>query len=73
MQKREQFTVSKHLILQPNSLPLKKAERIEVLGPSTNQKPTAFMMTTKFTSVMVITIVRHRQLTKPLKAFQQED
>lgn len=38
MQKREQFTVSEHLILQPNSLPLKKAERIEVLGPSTNQE-----------------------------------
>jgi hypothetical protein len=87
-----------------NSIFLKKAERIEVLGlvllislliwrlmersmrqyVETNdctlpgwvrrqtKKPTTFMMTTKFTSVMVITIGRHRQLAKPLKPFQQE-
>ncbi len=36
------------------------------------KKPTAFMMTTKFASVMVITVDRKRQLTKPLKPFQQE-
>jgi hypothetical protein len=28
------------------------------------------MMTTKFTSVMVISIGNHRQLAKPLKSFQ---
>jgi len=87
-----------------NSIFLKKAERIEVLGlvllislliwrllersmrqyVETNdctlpgwvrrqtKKPTTFMMTTKFTSVMVITIGRHRQLAKPLKPIQQE-
>jgi transposase len=87
-----------------NSIFLKKARRIEVLGlvllislliwrlmersmrryVETNdcelpgwlrrrtRKPTAFMMTTKFTSVMVITIGKHRQLAKPLKAFQLE-
>jgi transposase len=87
-----------------NSIFLKKAERIEVLGlvllislliwrlmersmrqyVETNdctlpgwvrrqtKKPTTFMMTTKFTSVMVITIGLHRQLAKPLKPFQQE-
>jgi transposase len=87
-----------------NSIFLKKAERIEVLGlvllislliwrlmersmrqyVETNdctlpgwvrrqtKKPTTFMMTTKFTSVMVITIGRHRQLAKPLKPFQKE-
>ena len=87
-----------------NSIFLKKAERIEVLGlvllislliwrlmersigqyVETNdctlpgwvrrqmKKPTTFMMTTKFTSIMVITIGRHRQLAKPLKTFQQE-
>jgi transposase len=86
-----------------NSIFLKKAERIEVLGlvllislliwrlmersmrqyVETNdctlpgwvrrqtKKPTAFMMTTKFASVMVVTIGRHRQLAKPLKPFQQ--
>ena len=36
------------------------------------RKPTSFMMTTKFTSVMVITIGKHRQLAKPLKPFQLE-
>lgn len=85
-----------------NSIFLKKAERIEVLGlillvslliwrlmersmrkyiesndctlvgwegrPTT--KPTAFMMTTKFSSILVITIDRHRQLARPLKSFQ---
>lgn len=87
-----------------NSIFLKKAERIEVLGlvllislliwrlmersmrqyVETNEctlpgwvrrktkKPTAFMMTTKFSSIMVITIGRHRQLVKPLKPFQLE-
>ena len=30
------------------------------------------MMTTKFTSIKVITISHHRQLTRPLKAFQLE-
>ena len=87
-----------------NSIFLKKAERIELLGlvllislliwrlmersmrqyVETNdctlpgwvrrktKKPTAFMMTTKFASVMVITVDRQRQLTKPLKPFQQE-
>jgi transposase len=34
------------------------------------RKPNAFMMTTKFTSVMVISIGNHRQLAKPLKSFQ---
>ena len=87
-----------------NSIFLKKAERIEVLGlvllislliwrlmersmrqyveandctlpgwvRRQTKKPTTFMMTTKFTSVMVITIGPHRQLVKPLKPFQQE-
>ena len=87
-----------------NSIFLKKAERIEVLGlvllislliwrlmersmrqyvedndctlpgwvRRQTKKPTTFMMTTKFTSVMVITIGRHRQLAKPLKPFQKE-
>ena len=36
------------------------------------KKPTTFMMTTKFTSIMVITIGRHRQLAKPSKTYQQE-
>ena len=36
------------------------------------KKPTAFMMTTKFASIMVITIDHHRQLAKPLKLFQRE-
>jgi transposase len=85
-----------------NSIFLKKAERIEVLGlvllislliwrlmersmrqyveanddelpgwlRRKTRKPTAFMMTTKFTSVMVISIGNHRQLAKPLKSFQ---
>jgi transposase len=85
-----------------NSIFLKKAERIEVLGlvllislliwrlmersmrkyvedndctlpgwvRRQTKKPTAFMMTTKFASVMVITIGRHRQLVKPLKPVQ---
>ena len=30
------------------------------------------MMTTKFASIMVITIDGHRQLVKPLKPFQRE-
>jgi transposase len=87
-----------------NSIFLKRAERIEVLGLvllislliwrlmersmrqyiETNdctlpgwvrrktKKPTAFMMTTKFASVMVITVDQQRQLAKPLKPFQQE-
>lgn len=87
-----------------NSIFLKKAERIEVLGlvllislliwrlmersmrqyvedndctlpgwvRRKTKKPTAFMMTTKFTSIMVITIGQHRQLAKTLKPFQQE-
>ncbi|XPS88919.1 transposase, IS4 family [Desulfosarcina variabilis str. Montpellier] len=87
-----------------NSIFLKKARRIEVLGlvllislfiwrlmersmrqyVETNdcempgwvrrqtRKPTALMMTTKFTSIMVITIGKHRQLAKPLKPFQLE-
>ena len=86
-----------------NSIFLKKAERIEVLGlvllislliwrlmercmrkyveindctlpgwvRRKTKKPTAFMMTTKFASVMVVTIDRHRQLVKPLKPFQR--
>lgn len=36
------------------------------------KKPTAFMMTTKFSSVMVITLGRQRQLARPLKPFQLE-
>jgi transposase len=35
-------------------------------------KPTSFMMTTKFTSVMVVTMGKKRQLARPLKAFQLE-
>ncbi len=87
-----------------NSIFLKKAERIEVLGlvllislliwrlmersmrqyvqknectlsgwekrPTT--KPTSFMMTTKFSAILVITIGKHRQLAKPLKPFQRQ-
>ena len=87
-----------------NSIFLKKAERIEVLGlvllislliwrlmersmrkyiagsgctligwegrPTT--KPTAFMMTTKFASILVITVGHHRQLAKPLKPLQRQ-
>ncbi|MBL0712374.1 MAG: hypothetical protein JJV98_01625 [Desulfosarcina sp.] len=87
-----------------NSIFLKKAERIEVLGlvllialliwrlmersmrqyvkandctlkgwvRRSTKEPTAFMMTTKFASIMVITIDQHRQLARPLKAFQLE-
>ena len=87
-----------------NSIFLKKAERIEVLGlvllislliwrlmersmrqyvdindctlpgwvRRQTKKPTAFMMTTKFSSVMVITIGNQRQLAKPLKPPQLE-
>jgi transposase len=87
-----------------NSIFLKKAERIEVLGlvlllslliwrlmersmrqyveindctlpgwvRRKTKKPTAFMMTTKFGSIKVITIGLHRQLAKPLKQFQRE-
>ncbi len=36
------------------------------------KKPTAFMMTTKFTKVLVITIGQHRQLARPIKEFQHE-
>jgi len=85
-----------------NSIFLKKAERIEVLGlvllislliwrlmersmrqyveandctlpgwiRRKTKKPTTFMMTTKFASVMVLTVGQHRQLAKPLKPFQ---
>ena len=87
-----------------NSIFLKKAERIEVLGlvllislliwrlmersmrqyieindctlpgwvRRKTKKPTAFMMTTKFGSIKVITIGLHRRLAKPLKQFQLE-
>ena len=87
-----------------NSIFLKKAERIEVLGlvllislliwrlmersmrlfveandcslsgwvKRLTKKPTAFMMTTKFASVLVITIGRKRKLARPLKDFQLE-
>ena len=87
-----------------NSIFLKKAERIEVLGlvllvslliwrlmersmrryleandcvltgwvRRKTKKPTAFMMTTKFSSVMVITMGHLRQLTRPLKQIQLE-
>jgi transposase len=87
-----------------NSIFLKKAERIEVLGlvllvslliwrlmersmrqyvesndceltgwiRRLTRKPTAFMMTTKFASVLVISVGHHRQLAKPLKDYQLE-
>ncbi len=87
-----------------NSIFLKKAERIEVLGlvllislliwrlmersmrqyvehndctlpgwvRRKTKKPTTFMMTTKFASIMVITLGLHRKLARPLKAFQLE-
>jgi transposase len=87
-----------------NSIFLKKAERIEVLGlvllislliwrlmersmrlyieandctlpgwvRRQTKKPTAFMMTTKFASIMVITFKQQRQLARPLKDFQLE-
>jgi transposase len=87
-----------------NSIFLKKAQRIEVLGlvllislliwrlmeramrqyvkaksctlpgwvRRKTKKPTAFMMTTKFASVMVITRGKYRQLVRPLKAYQLE-
>jgi transposase len=87
-----------------NSIFLKKAERIEVLGlvllislliwrlmernmrryiennnctlpgwvRRKTKKPTTFMMTTKFASVMVVTLGGHRQLTRPLKDAQLE-
>jgi transposase len=87
-----------------NSIFLKKAERIEVLGlvllvslliwrliertmrqyvqandctlpgwvRRRTKKPTAFMMTTKFAQVMLVTIGEIRQLTKPLKPIQLE-
>lgn len=35
-------------------------------------KPTSFMMTTKFTSIMVVTMGKKRQLARPLKTFQLE-
>ncbi|MBU4316357.1 MAG: IS1634 family transposase, partial [Proteobacteria bacterium] len=85
-----------------NSIFLKKAERIEVLGlvlllslliwrlmersmrkyieandctmtgweKRPTKKPTAFMMTTKFISMLVITMGRNRQLARPLKDYQ---
>ncbi len=87
-----------------NSIFLKKAERIEVLGlvllislliwrlmersmrqyieandctltgweRRPTKKPTAFMMTTKFSGILVITIGQHRQLARPMKEFQHE-
>jgi len=87
-----------------NSIFLKKAERIEVLGlvllislliwrlmersmrqyVETNdcelpgwvrrktKKPTSFMMTTKFSSVIVVAFGTRRQLAKPLKPVQLE-
>lgn len=87
-----------------NSIFLKKAERIEVLGlvllislliwrlmersmrlyvegndctltgweRRPTKKPTAFMMTTKFAGMMVITMGRHRQLARPIKDYQRE-
>jgi transposase len=87
-----------------NSIFLKKAERIEVLGlvllsslliwrlmersmrqyikandctltgweRRPTKKPTAFMMTTKFAGILIITIGQHRQLARPLKEFQCE-
>ena len=36
------------------------------------KKPTAFMMTTKFAGIMVITMGKNRQLARPLKDFQRE-
>jgi len=35
-------------------------------------KPTAFMMTTKFISMLVITMGRNRQLARPLKDYQRQ-
>jgi hypothetical protein len=35
------------------------------------QKPTAFMMMTKFAAVMVIKVGSHRQLAQPLSTVQQ--
>ena len=35
-------------------------------------KPTTFMMTTKFSNVLVITIGNHRQLARPLKSLQRQ-
>jgi len=87
-----------------NSLFLKKAERIEVLGMvllislliwrlmersmrqyvevnnctltgwkrRPTKKPTAFMMTTKFAGILVVTMGEHRQLARPLKVLQRE-
>jgi transposase len=87
-----------------NSIFLKKAERIEVLGlvylialliwrlmersirqyvevndcklpgwlPRQTKKPTSFMMTTKFSSVMLVTMGAVGQLAKPFKAPQLE-
>jgi len=36
------------------------------------KKPTSFMMTTKFAGILVITIGKHRQLARPIKALQRE-
>lgn len=87
-----------------NSIFLKKAQRIEVLGMvllisllilrlmersmrqyvenndgtlpgwvrGQTKKPTTFMMTTKFSSALVIAMGPHRQLVKPLKPVQLE-
>ena len=87
-----------------NSIFLKKAERIEVLGlvllislliwrlmersmrqyvednnrtltgwkRRPTKKPTAFMMTTKFAGILVVTMGEHRQLARPLKDLQRE-
>ena len=35
-------------------------------------RPTAFMMTTKFTNTLVLTVGRQRKLARPLKAEQKE-
>jgi len=36
------------------------------------KKPTAFMMTTKFAGIIVVTMGEHRQLARPLKDLQRE-
>ena len=36
------------------------------------KKPTAFMMTTKFAKILVITIGKHRQLARPLKTLHRQ-
>ena len=39
--------------------------------PKETQKPTAFMMMTKFAAVIVVKIGTHRQLAQPFSAVQQ--